>query len=62
MRIEKDGEEIVYKQADGETTAWFTNFEEKMELSHEGTPKYKRVFHVLVLIGFMYLGIIFFLF
>jgi len=61
-RIEKEGEDIVYKQDDGEITAWLTNFEEKMVLGHEGDPRYKKIFHIVVLIGFLYLGIIFLLF
>jgi hypothetical protein len=61
-RIEKDGEKIIYRQDDGEVTARFSNFEEKMELGHEGTKGYKKIFCILVLIGFLYLGIIFLLF
>ncbi|MCD6255962.1 MAG: hypothetical protein J7J44_06800 [Deltaproteobacteria bacterium] len=61
-RIEKEGEDIVYKQDDGEITAWLTNFEEKMVLGHEGEPRYKKIFHIVVLIASLYLGIIFLLF
>lgn len=61
-RIEKKEEEVVYKQDDGEITAWLTNFEEKMELGHEGMQKYKKFFHIVVLIGFLYLAIIFLFF
>jgi len=61
-RIEKEGEEVVYKQDDGEITAWLTNFEEKMELAHEGMQKYKKIFYIAVLIGFLYLAIIFLFF
>ncbi|KPJ66498.1 MAG: hypothetical protein AMJ45_03795 [Syntrophobacter sp. DG_60] len=54
-RMEKEGEEVVYKQDDGEITAWLTNFKEEMVLGHEGEPKYKKIFLTLVLIGFLYL-------
>jgi hypothetical protein len=57
--VEKDGEEIVYRQDDGEITAWLTDFEEKMALSHASDPFYKRVFFLAVLIGLLHLGITF---
>ncbi len=56
------GEEITYRQADGETTAWLTDFKEKMELSHEGSPKFKRIFYLLVTAGIGYLGLVFLLY
>ena len=59
---QRQGQEFVYKQDDGEITAWFTGFEEKMELAHKGTPFYRKVFFLLVLIGLLYLGVIFLLF
>ena len=59
---QREGQELVYKQDDGEITAWLTGFEEKMELVHEGSPFYRKVFFLLVLIGFLYLGVIFLLF
>ena len=58
----KPEQELVYKQDDGEITAWLTGFEEKMELAHEGSPFYQKVFFLLVLLGFLYLGLIFLLF
>ena len=57
--IEKDGEEIIYRQDDGEITAWLTGFEEKMELGHPADPFYKKVFFLMVLIGLLHLGAIF---
>ncbi|GAI81918.1 unnamed protein product, partial [marine sediment metagenome] len=45
-----------------EFALWLTNFEEKMELAHEGMQKYKKIFYIAVLIGFLYLGIIFLFF
>ncbi len=54
--FEKDGEDIIYRQDDGEITAWLTGFEEKMELSHPGDSYYKKVFLVMVLIGLLHLG------
>ena len=59
---QRQGQELVYKQADGEITAWFTGFEEKMELAHKGSPFYRKIFFLLVLLGFLYLGLIFLLF
>jgi len=32
--------------------------EEKMELSHKPVPGYKKVFHVVVLLSVIYLGIV----
>ena len=58
---ESEAKEVVYKQDNGETTAWLTNFEEKMELGHEGTQKYKNIFYAVVLISFIYLGMLFWL-
>ena len=60
-RIEKRGEEFVFKQDDGEITARFNNVEEKMVLAHEGSPAYKKVFYLLVLGGVLYLSLIFIL-
>ncbi len=59
---QREGHELVYQQDDGEITAWLTDFEEKTELVHEGSPFYQKVFFLLVLIGFLYLGVIFLLF
>jgi len=61
-KIVVDGNETVYRQADGETTAWLTDFEEKMELVHESSLKYKRIFYLLVAMGIMYLCSIFIFF
>ena len=33
--------------------------EEKMELSHEPVPGYRKVFHIAILVGVLYLGAIF---
>lgn len=57
-RIEKKGKQVVYRQDDGEITAWLTDFEEKMEIGHEGTPAYRRVFYVVFFIATLYLGTI----
>ena len=59
--IEKSGEVYLFRQDDGEITARFESIEEKIVLSHEGSPRYKRVFNVLVLVGILYLTAIFFL-
>lgn len=60
-KFEKEGEKFVFRQDDGEVSAWFDNIEEKMVLSHEGIPQYKKVFYLLVLGGMLYLAAIFFL-
>ena len=52
------GDEVVYRQADGEITAWLTAFEEKMELAHKGSTKFKRIFYLLVAIGLFYLALV----
>jgi len=57
--IVRKGEDTVYRQMDGEITARFTDIEEKMELVHEGSPKYKHIFHLLVAAGLIYLIVIF---
>ena len=57
--IVRQGEDTVYRQEDGEITAWLTDFKEKMELVHEGTPQYRRILHLLVAAGVIYLIIIF---
>jgi hypothetical protein len=59
---QREGHELVYKQDDGEITAWLTDFEEKTELVHEGSPFYQKVFFLLVFIGVFYLAAIFLFF
>jgi len=54
-----EGDETVYRQADGEITAWLTDFQEMMELAHESSPKFKRIFYLLVAIGIIYLSVVF---
>jgi hypothetical protein len=58
-RLAKHDDEFVYQQDDGEITAWFTDFEEKLALPHEGTPAYKKIFFLLVGIGLVYLLAVF---
>ena len=58
-KIEKKGEEFVFRQDDGEITARFNTVAEKMVLAHEGSPTYKKVFYLLVLAGVLYLIFIF---
>jgi len=61
-KYEKQINELVYQQDDGEITAWLTNFEEKMELPHEGSSRYKKIFHFLIILSFIYLTIVFLIF
>jgi hypothetical protein len=58
--IEKHDGKYVFRQKNGEITAWFESIEEKLVLSHESSPRYKRVFNLLVLAGILYLATIFF--
>ena len=60
-KIEKspDGNEFVFRQDNGEITAWFSSIAEKMVLAHEGSPTYKKIFYLLVLAGVLYLAFIF---
>lgn len=58
---EKDGDQFVFRQDDGEITAWFEHYEEKQILTHTGSPVYKKVFYLLVLAGSAYLAITLFI-
>ena len=58
MIEEKDGTGN-YHQEDGKVTAHFADVEEKMVLSHEGSPGYRRAFNLLVIAGLLYLAYIF---
>ena len=58
-QIIKKVEYFEYQHEDGEATAWFPHIEEKMELSHEGIPAYKKIFYVLISMGLLYLIIVF---
>jgi len=58
-KIEKNGEEIVFRQENGEITARFSSIAEKMVLAHKGSRTYKKVFYLLVLAGVLYLAFIF---
>ena len=58
-KLEKNGEEFVFRQDDGEITARFKNIAKKMVLAHEGSPTYKKVFTLMVLAGVLYLTFIF---
>ena len=55
---ERDGTG-TYQQEDGEVTARFAKIEEKMVLSHEDSPGYRRAFNLLVIAGLLYLAYIF---
>lgn len=59
--VEKDGEQFVFRQDDGEVTARFGSIEEKRVLSHKGNRFYRWVFNLLVLAGVFYLTLIFIL-
>jgi hypothetical protein len=59
--FEKEGDHYIYRQENGEITARLRSTEEKMVLSHEGSPFYIRVFNLLVLAGALYLTLVFIL-
>lgn len=61
-RIEKNAEGYYFRQDEGEITARFDNIEEKAVLSHRGNRFYQRVFNLLVVIGGLYLALIFWLY
>ncbi len=50
---------IEFKQEDGKLTAWLPNIEKKMELSHQGSQQYKRIFYLLFCLGITYLAFVF---
>jgi hypothetical protein len=54
--------EVFCRQPDGEITARLPAEDEKMELSHEGSPSYRKAFYILVSIGAAYLAAVFFYF
>jgi hypothetical protein len=60
-KIEKVNGTYVFRQDDGEITAWFDHIDEHMELAHEGRPAYKKFFYLLVSIGVIYLTSILFI-
>jgi hypothetical protein len=59
-KLEPYDDAYVYRQEDGEITAWFENDDEKMVLSHSGDPKYKAVLYALVILGLLYLATVFY--
>ena len=59
VQIIKTNEHYEYQQEDGKTTAWFPHIEEKMELSHESIPAYKKIFYILIGLGLLYLSMVF---
>ena len=58
-KIIKTDEYFEYQQEDGEPTAWFSTIEEKMELVHQGSSVYKRIFYILISMGLLYFLIVF---
>ena len=59
-KIDKVGNDTVYRQDDGQITANLTNFEEKQVLGHGGSRKMKTITLLLVGIGVLYLAAVFF--
>ncbi|MCP4722462.1 MAG: hypothetical protein GY860_23630 [Desulfobacteraceae bacterium] len=58
-QIVKTDEQFEYQQENGEPTAWFPHIEEKIEIVHKGSPFYKKIFYILISMGFLYLIIVF---
>jgi len=59
-QLERSDNQWVYKQDDGEITARFIDYREHKVLSHAGDSAYRKAFYILVVIGLIYLGIVFF--
>ena len=59
---EQRGEDLVFKQDEGEITAVFHTYEEKTELAHSGSAAYEKVFLLLVALGAAYLACVFYFF
>ncbi len=57
-KIKRD-DMIEFRQKDGKLTAWLPDIEKKMELSHQGSQKYKRIFYLLFCLGITYLALVF---
>ncbi len=55
----KQNDQFIYRQEDGRITAWFHDFEEHLELAHEGDPRFKMILYVLVIVGMIYLAGVF---
>lgn len=58
-RLASEDGKVAYRQENGEITAWLPDREEKMELTHVGTPLFKKIFYLLVFLGVVYLSFIF---
>ncbi len=58
--LEKIDDQWVFRHDDGSITARFKDNRQKMVLTHQGTPTYRKVFFVLVTVGLAYLGGIYF--
>ena len=55
----REGDDLIYRQADGESTARLIGYSEKMVLSHEGSLKFQKIFYILVAAGVIYLSCVF---
>lgn len=55
----REGDDLIYRQADGERTARLIGYSEKKALTHEGSPKYQKIFYILVAAGVIYLSCVF---
>jgi hypothetical protein len=60
-RIEQEGADVVFRQDDGEITAYLTDYEERQELTHEGRRDVKILFCSLLAFAIVYLAVIFLL-
>jgi hypothetical protein len=56
---EKEGNDLIYRQETGEITARLLGYEERSELEHEGSRRYKAIFYLLAAAGVLYLVFIF---
>lgn len=58
-RVIKKNSEVYFQQEDGEITARLTDFTEKMELTHKESNLHKRILHIFVALGALYLTVVF---
>lgn len=56
---ERKGNDLFYRQQNGEVTARLIDYEQKTELAHEGSRRYEQIFYLLAAVGIFYLVFIF---
>jgi len=59
-KIDREGKDIVYRQDDGEITAYLTAYEEREAVTHEGKHGVRIVLYGFVAFAMIYLAMILF--